>query len=321
MATRPTPTVIEWLLASDPSIQWQTLRDLASAPPSEWQAIRCQLATRDGWCRQLLLHRDRDTGTWARGAFVPLGFSQQDWRAEGQPWTATSHAVTQLRHCGLETLDPVAVDCLWEEGGNMFWAGEVEECINGRLLADAAHFRLVEAGPLLERLLADQQPDGGWNCERASGSRCSSFASTINVLEGLLEVEKAGRGTSVSVKARREGEEYLLQRNLFLRKSTGEPADDKFLDFLFPCRWHYDVLRALDYFREASRLDGTAPDARLRQAIEILRSKQGGDGKWALDRELPGRVWFKMNEGVGRPCPWITLRCLRVLKWWNDAQL
>jgi len=177
----------------------------------------------------------------------------------------------------------------------------------------------VHVSSIVDRLVGECLDDGGWNCERANGSTRSSFASTINVLEGLLEFEKATRGTAGSKEARMTGEEYLLERNLFRSLSTGERADERFLWLLHPNRWRYDILRALDYFRDAASLTGADPDRRLGEAIDHVRSRRLEDGTWPLDWSLPGRVWFDVDDGVGKPSRWVTLRAMRVLKWWEES--
>ncbi len=315
--------VTDWLLASDPSIRWQAMRDLLGAPASEWAAERARVET-DGWGARLLSHQDRD-GQWAGGAFLPRDFDSREWREIGQPWTATTFALTQLREFGLDpsserarrAVELIGLNSRWDHAGEPYWAGEVEECINGRVTADGAYFG-VDVSPIVERLVGERLEDGGWNCERANGSVRSSFATTINVLEGLLEYERATGGTPESRTARASGEEYLLQRRLFRRLSTGEPADARFLSFLHPNRWRYDILRGLDYFRSAAEVIPDAPDPRLGEAIDHVRSRRGADGRWALDWSLPGRVWFEVDEGVGRPSRWVTLRAMRVLRWWDE---
>lgn len=314
---------ILWLLDSDPSIRWQTMRDLLDLPETQWGSER-QKVESEGWGAGLLRRQDPD-GQWAGGAFVPSDFDWSEWDTEGQPWTATSFVLSQLREFGLDpacesakrTVDLIARNSKWDHAGEPFWEGEVEECINGRVLADGAYFG-VDVKLIAERLVADRQPDGGWNCERVGGSLCSSFATTINVLEGLLEYEKATGGTPESKQARASGEAYLLKRHLFRRLTTGDPADERFLQFLHPNRWHYDVLRALDYFRTSSIHDGTAADLRLRDAIEHVRSRQRPGGTWVLDWQTQGRVWFEVDDSPGTPSKWLTLRALRVLKWWDD---
>jgi hypothetical protein len=138
------------------------------------------------------------------------------------------------------------------------------------------------------------------------------------VLEGLLEYERATGGTPASQEARKSGEGYLLERNLFRRRSTGEPADERFLYFLHPNRWRYDVLRALDYFRCSAIVTGADPDPRLGEAIDHVRSRRLEDGTWPLDWSPPGRVWFELDDEQGKPSRWVTLRAMRVLRWWES---
>jgi hypothetical protein len=317
--------VIDWLLASDPSIRWQVMRDLLDAPESAWRAERAKVEI-EGWGARLLAHQDED-GQWAGGSFVPAGFTRRKWQEEGQPWTATTYALSQLREFGLDpssdrarrTVDLVGANSRWDEGGQPYWEGEVEECINGRTVADGAYFG-ADVSSIVGRLAGERQADGGWNCERANGSVRSSFATTINVLEGLLEHERATGGTPASREARRMGEAHLLQRKLFRRLSTGEPADATFLQFLHPNRWHYDILRALDYFRASALLTGAKPDPRLGEAIDHLLSRRLNDGAWLLDWSPKGRVWFEVDDRPGKPSRWVTLRAMRVLKWWEGQQ-
>ncbi|MBB2713990.1 UNVERIFIED_ORG: hypothetical protein GGE53_005671 [Rhizobium etli] len=262
--TQPDPE-IEWLLDSDPAIRWQVMCDLIDAPETDWMAERAKVETQ-GWGARLLTCQDED-GQWAGGAFLPAGFDPREWRERGQPWTATNFSLSQLREFGLDpacerarrTVASIGANAHWEEGGQPYWNGEVEECINGRTVADGAYFG-IDVSSIVERLTGERLEDGGWNCERCNGSIRSSFASTINVLEGLLEFERATGGTPQSREARRTGEEFLLKRDLFRRLGTGEPADERFLHFLHPNRWHYDILRALDYFRSSALLTGSAPD-------------------------------------------------------------
>jgi hypothetical protein len=206
----------------------------------------------------------------------------------------------------------VSDNCRWEHAGQPFFDGEVEPCINGRAVALGAYFGQDVEG-IVSRLLDEQLEDGGWNCEAENGSVRSSFDTTINVLEGLLAYERATGGSPEIVAARHRGEEYLLERRLFRRKSTGEVVKLSYLQCSFPPRWHYDVLRALEYFREV----GGQPDRRMEEAIQLLRSKQQPDGTWLLENTHPGKVHFAVEDGDGRPSRWNTLRALRVLRWYE----
>src|SRR5262249_48075906 len=152
-------------------------------------------------------------------------------------------------------------------GDSPFFEGEVEPCINGRLLATAAYFGEA-SDKLCERLLSEQLEDGGWNCE-APKSKRSSFHSTIAVLEGLLGYERAKGAVPAVTEARRRGEEYLLERRMFRRRSTGEVVRPEWTQLAYPTRWHYDILWGLDYLRRAD----VAPDARVAEAVELVARK------------------------------------------------
>jgi hypothetical protein len=314
-------TVLDWLLDSDPAIRWQVLRDLADAPADDVAAERARVAT-DGWGARLLALQGED-GLWAGGALFPARWAQHSnsEQPKGQPWIATEPTLTLLRAFGVDPgfesvrrgVAQVRDHCRWEHAGQPFFAGEVEPCINGRTVALGAYFGQDVQG-IVARLLGEQLADGGWNCEAENGSVRSSFDSTINVLEGLLAHERATGGSAESIATRRRGEEYLLERQLFRRKSTGEVVDPAYLQFSFPTHWHYDVLRALEYFRAA----GDSPDPRVDEAIDLLRSKQQSDGAWLLENTHPGAVHFALEDGDGRPSRWNTLRALRVLRWYEQ---
>jgi hypothetical protein len=306
---------VDWLLDSDPAIRWQVLHDLTDASPDEVAAERARVE-REGWGARLLALQGAD-GMWDGGAVFPASYKGDE---PGQPWTATMHTLQTLQLFGLDptceaarrAVALVAEHGRWEHAGQRYFDGEVEPCINGRTIETGAYFGL-DVAPIVDRILGERLADGGWNCEVENGSVRSSFDTTINVLDGLVEFERT-RGESVAVReARLSGEEYLLERSLFRRKSTGEVAKPSYLDFAFPYYWNYDVLRALDYFRRS----GTEPDPRMAEAVEVVRSKRQPDDRWLLDRIHPGRVHFALDDGVGQPSRWNTLRALRVLDWWE----
>jgi hypothetical protein len=202
---------------------------------------------------------------------------------------------------------------------NPFFSGELEPCINGQVGAVGAYFGEDVSG-IVERLLAEQLSDGGWNCEAANGSRRSSFDTTICVLEALLEHERATGGSKDVARARLRGQDYLLERRLFRRKSTGEVIErdrkggGKWSQFAFPTWWHYDVLRGLDYLCRAD----VTPDERAADAIGLVASKRDSDGRWRLDVQYPGQMLVEIDGGEGQPSRWITLRALRVLDWYSS---
>jgi hypothetical protein len=308
--------VLHWLLDSDPAIRWQVLRDLTDASPEEFHAERERVA-KHGWGGRLLALQGTD-GQWAGGTYWPA----YDDDPDNQPWTATTYSLLLLRDFGLnpsslearQAIALVRASCRWEEGNQLFFDGEVEPCINGMTVALGAYFgENVDA--VVERLTRERLADGGWNCEAERGSTRSSFHTTICVLEGLLEHERSTGGSGESREARHRAEEYLLDRRLLRRESTGELINRDWLRFSYPTRWFYDVLRGLDYFRAA----GGAPDKRLEEAVEVLRSKEQPDGKWLLENTHPGKVHFPLEDGDGQPSRWNTLRALRVLRWYEGS--
>ena len=300
--------ILDWLLDSDPSIRWQVQRDLLHAPDEVVAAERARVAT-EGWGARVLALQAAD-GQWDGATF-------------SQGWTCTFYSLLFLRELGLppncvaarKAVGLVRDHVTWGEqwDNRRFFEGEVEPCINGRVLALGATYGEPNR-PLLERLLGEQLEDGGWNCEAPRNSRRSSFHTTICVLDGLLAWEQAGGASSVVTAARRRGEEYLLERRLFRRLSSGEVVDPDWTRFSFPPRWHYDVLRGLDYLRSA----GHPPDARVAEAVQLVESKRSADGRWLLENRHPGRAHFEMEE-EGAPSRWNTLRALRVLDWYRNA--
>jgi len=295
-------TVIDWLLDSDPSIRWQVRRDLLDAPADEVAAERAKVA-KEGW-GAAFLDAQREDGSWGGGANFP-------------EWTGTKPTLAVLRLLGPVSTDPrvqhaieqVRDNVRWEYDDLRFFDGEVEPCINGSTVGIGDYFGQDVQG-IVDRLLTEQMADGGWNCEQENGSVRGSFDTTINVLEGLLEHERATGATPELTEARRRGEEYLLSRGLLRRESTGEVINPAYKYLFFPTRWHYDILRALDYFRDA----GAAPDPRMTEALDLLESKRDADGRWAIEYSYPGEVFFEM-EAEGEPSRRNTLRALRVLRW------
>lgn len=313
-------TTVDWLLDSDPAIRWQVLRDLVHAPADVVTKERARVAL-EGWGARLLGLQGED-GQWAGGACFPARSLFQWDKKQEQPWISTLPALQLLHDFGVDpnservrrAVTLVRDGCRWEHAGQPFFSGEVEPCINGRAVTLGIYFH-QDVNGIVARLLSEQLEDGGWNCEAECGSTRSSFATTINVLEGLLAHERATGGSPESIARRRRGEEYLLERKLFRRKSTGEIVNAAWLQFSFPTYWHYDVLRALEYFRSV----GGKPDARIGEGIALLRSKRQTDGSWLLENTHPGKVHFALEDGDRRSSRWNTLRALRVLNWYEAS--
>lgn len=316
-----TDETLAWLLDSDPALRWQVLQDLTDASPVEVAAERSRVAV-EGIGSWLLALQDAD-GRWDGGTYRP------GWVDESRPmydaWTATHFSVQSLREYGVDPAEESVVAAIgrvrevrWDwDGGLPYFEGETEPCVNGVVLANAVYFG-EDGSKVLGVLLEGQLGDGGWNCE--TDTEVSSFHSTICALEGLLAWERAAAPGDPRIgevrRARQRGEEYLLERRLLWRLSTGEVIDPRFAMLSWPTRWYYDVLRALDYLRVA-RPQG---DPRVSDAVELLRAKADADGRWKLENEHGGPTLFPIEgEGEGRQSRWVTLKALRVLSWADDT--
>jgi hypothetical protein len=301
----PRPAHLKWLLDSDPAIRWQVMSGLTGAAPGMIAAERSRVAT-EGWGAQLLA-RQSPAGDWGGGPKWDL---------------ITLWSLVVLKDLGLDPaskeartmIDRVDKGLVFKPLNNRpFLDGETEPCINGRILGIGSYFKEPNHA-LANQLLGEQLEDGGWNCE-APKSRRSSFHTTICVLEGLLEYERSGRKSAAVSKARKRAENYLLERRMFRSLRTGEVIDKRWLRFSFPMFWHYDVLRGLDYLRNA----GIKPDSRVDDAIKTVIDRRHQNGRWPLNLLHPEQIPLQMETAVGSASRWNTLRALQVLRWYDNS--
>jgi hypothetical protein len=303
---------IQWLLEGDPAIRWQAMRDLIGATERTGERERRRVA-RDGWGASLLARQD-PVGTWAGGLYSPK-------------WISTTYTMLMLRDFGLQASNRQARKAcallldegLQRDGGiNYGWRGRSETCITGMVLSILSYFQYDDdrLDTIVEHLLDQQMPDGGWNCQRPLGATHASVHTTISALEGLRFYElHRGRKVRAVRMAQRRGREFLLAHRLFRSHRTGNIIKPILTRFSFPPRWHYDILRGLDYFQAVN-----APrDPRLAEAIDIVRSRQREDGRWLLENSYKGKTYFEL-ERLGAPSRWNTLRALRVLTWWDQGK-
>lgn len=295
---------IDWLLDSDPAIRWQVMRDLTGEAAEAVAAERAKVA-KHGWGARLLALPKRDGAEnrewdWLRALLLLRDMGLDPASEEAR------HPIAHVH--GLTWHGTLPKDADWH--GRPFFAGEVEPCINGRVVTVGAYYG-QDVQIIVDQLLGEQCQDGGWNCEAENGSTRGSFHTTICVLEGLLEYERATTGNGPVREARERGQEYLLQRRMLRRLSTSEIIDEAFTRFAFPAGYQYDVLRGTDFLRCA----GAVPDSRIAEAVELIGHKRDPDGRWLLEMADSNLLDFDMGEADGKPSRWNTLRAMRVLRW------
>jgi hypothetical protein len=302
--------VLDWLVAGDPAVRWQTERDLLGHAPAIWEKTRARIG-HSGWGRRLLDVQDAG-GTWGGGLYSPK-------------WISTTYTLLLLRRFGLPPSNNGAItgcrrlldDATWTNGGVSYWSGSdlAERCVNGMVLSLVSYFDVGDprADSIAELLRSAVMPDGGWNCRDYQGATHSSFHTTISVLEGLTQWQRR-TGRTDADDAIAHAHEFMLDHRMYRSHRTGDVINDAWASFHFPPRWHYDVLRGLDHLQDA----GAASDSRAAEAIELVRSRRRPDGRWAKGPQYSGDTFFTLEPGR-MPGRWNTLRSLRVLRWWNQG--
>lgn len=299
--------IINWLLEGDVSLQYQVHKDLLGIEKKDLQG---KIAL-EGWGQKFLSIRNTN-GHWGDRFYQPK-------------WISTHYTLLDLRNLYLpqenymvrETLDLVLQNSKSDDGGIALGPSTKQHsdiCVNGMFLNYASYFNTPEKKlhSIIDNILNEIMPDGGFNCRTTrSGAVHSSLHSTISVLEGLTGFKKAGNTYRLSEiqEAEQSAKEFILQHQLFLSDRTGEIINKEFLNLTYPCRWKYDILRALDYFQYS----GSEWDNRMKAAIDILHIKRNKEGTWNLNSAHPGQVHLKM-ENAGKPSRWNTLRVLRVFR-------
>ncbi|MCB0602189.1 MAG: hypothetical protein KDC28_13215 [Saprospiraceae bacterium] len=303
------PETLDWLLTGDPVILHWVHRDLMHSQPATIEQARRAIA-REGWGKALLDSQD-PSDTWGHGLYSPK-------------WTSTFYTCLLLKRFDLPPVPAVlhgleillesnkALDGGW--GPQKTW-NPSDTCVNGMLLSMLAYWEIQPRfqKSLVDHLLQVTMKDGGWNCRLHKGAHHSSFHSTLSVLEGLSTFQLRQKQPDIHIdRVIRAGITFMLEHKLYQSHRTGEIVDPKMTRLSFPTRWRYDILKMLDYFQWIN-----APhDERMEPAIELLNLKKDIQGRWPLQQNHAGRVFFHL-EKVGQPSRINTVRALRVLQWWN----
>ena len=298
--------IINWLLEGDVAIQYQTHRDLLCKDRPDLR----ERISREGWGAAFLSKR-KPNKHWGRKFYQPK-------------WTSSHYTLLDLRYLNINPRQPEAMETVAKiaseekalDGGvnpseNIL---QSDVCLNGMFMNYGCYFgvQAAEMNSIVDFVLSQKLPDGGFNCRfNRSGARHSSLHSTLSVAEGISEYEYNGYTYRLKeLKAAQDSAiEFILMHKLFLSDRTGEIIRKDFLKLTYPCRWRYDILKALDYFQYAK----IPRDDRMQDAIDVILKKRNKDGTWNVQAKHPGAQHFEM-EKAGKPSRWNTLRALRVLK-------
>lgn len=299
--------LIKWLNEGDVSIQYQVHRDLLGEERNDLQ----RNIKSEGWGSAYLKHQN-ENGHWGKNYYNPK-------------WISTHYTLLTIKNLGIqkdvESIQSILHQLLYQDRNfeavqKSFHKSVLYDdvCVNGMFLNFASYFMGVEEKleEIVDFILSQQMEDGGFNCQKnRSGARHSSLHSTLSVLEGLNEFLIQGNEYKKADirKVIKEAEEFILMHRLYLSDRTGHVINPAFLKFPFPCRWRYDILRAMDYFQNAN----TDFDERMDPAIDFILSKRMDSGRWKVNAKYPGKSFFIM-EKAGRESRWNTLRALRVMK-------
>ena len=306
--------IIDWLLEGDVSLQYQVWRDLLGADKKKLQS---RIAN-EGWGNKILSKRNSD-GHWGDRFYQPK-------------WISTHYTLLDLRNLNLpsnneivqETIELVLQNNMADDGGIRLGPSTSQHsdvCVNGMFLNYASYFKTPEKKlhSIIDSILNEIMPDGGFNCRTTrSGAKHSSLHSTISVLEGFVEFQKAGyryRKEEI-LSAQKSSIEFILVHQLFLSDKTGHIINKDFLKLTYPCRWKYDILRAMDFFQYA----GIERDHRMKATIDVLKTKRNKEGTWNMQAAHSGQVHVNM-EKAGQPSRWNTMRVLRVMKHFEIEEL
>ncbi len=296
--------MLAWLMEGDPVVRFQAMRDLLDAPEAAWKKEQARIPLH-GWGRQFLDAQDAN-GNWPSSR-----------------WTGNVWTLTLLAHLGAPA-DTRLADGFQSVAGSLMPKGAVtpyevlkhrmDLCHLGFWLRIGSRFspRDLRLPMIADAIYRMQFADGGWNCHiRTKPTRThSSFNTTFNVLEGLREAADAGvieRQRFESAEAR--AMEFMLQHRMYRSDKTGEVVKTQFVHLTYPSYWHYNVLRGLDYMR----LTPAIKDMRLDDPLDLIESRRQSNGRWIVERRIPGRTLFDM-EKMGQDSRLNTLRALRVLR-------
>lgn len=285
------------------------MKDLENAEKALYMPERKKLLTK-GWCAKLLGLQDAN-GLWSASLY-------------NGKWISTTYTLYLLKLFGLLPFsDQAMVACarLFTQG--LYADREIRFSRNqsiqdlgvtGLILSLCCYFGYHHENihTVAHYLIGQQGKEGNWLPNDAEESLPYTFDTTLLILEGLLHYRlRYTPSTGEIARGEARGQEFLLKHELYL--DGGKPIKPSWMSFAFPPYWFYDVLSALDYFRQFRENS----DDRLQAGMDLVSKKQNPDQTWNLGRKHPGKTHVEM-EDPRKPSKWNTLRALRVLKWWES---
>jgi len=306
------PSIITWLLDGDISIQYQVHKRLLDADSSVLLSMKERIH-QDGYAKRYLELRDEKTFKWGNGIYSPK-------------WISTHYTLLELKNMEINPMITeyqesvqLLLQKMWFNKGQVNKQRHQDMCVVAMILSMAAYgkLQLPEINEMIDYILLHQFADGGWNCmwESDKHPTHSSLHTTLSVLESFHDLELNGYAYQQDKikSAILKGDEFILRKELFRSERTHQIIHPSLLNFPYPSRWKYDILRALEYFSETNH----PYDVRMGEAISIIKDKMKKDWTWGLGTAHSGLTHFKMEHETSSR--WNTLRALSILKTYDPT--
>jgi len=323
----------DWLLGEDnPSVRYFTLTQLLDRPLDDPEAVAARRAVMATGPVPAILAEQHPDGYWVKPGpgynpkyrstvwsaiyLAQLGADGEHPRVRAGAEYILSHTVASTGAFSATGTPSGAIHCL---NGNLCAALLDLGWVGDERLDRALEW---EARAVLGEGIAPADDEDAPLRYYKSGTTGPGFACAANnklpcawgAVKAMLAFAKlpASARTPLIQRAIRAGLDFLLSRDPAVADypmGWNDKPSGSWRRFGFPIFYVTDTLQNLEVLTRF----GLAGDPRLDAAVELVRTAQDEEGRWALHYHYTGKTWADV-ETKGQPSKWVTLRSLRVLK-------